>query len=288
MRDQKLTLVILAAGLGSRFGGDKQLANLGPNNETMLELSLLSAYKAGFQKAVLVIRPELESALNSRLKTVLPQNFDYQFCYQNIDDLPLLINTCHRQKPWGTAHALYAARKQVKGAMAVINADDYYGDDAFLLLANELMNSRHWTMVAYPINHTLSEFGGVNRGICEIQNNQLINIAEWTNIAIDINKQTLFGTNNNHRQMLPADTLVSMTCWGFQQNIFTILSEYLSNFILLYGDQTSKECYLPDVVQFALEQQQKLVVKSTTENWLGVTYPEDALMVKSKLKQLPL
>ncbi len=169
--NEALTLVIMAAGLGSRFGGDKQLAALGPNDETMLELAIVSACRAGFSGVVLVIRPELESDIealfNGCLNDKLDAGFSYDFCYQAMDDLPEaalahLSDVNHREKPWGTAHALWSAREKVKGRMAVINADDYYGDTAFELLASGLNESKEdWMLVAYPLSLTLSEHGGL-------------------------------------------------------------------------------------------------------------------------------
>lgn len=299
-----LTLVILAAGLGSRFGGDKQIAALGANGETMLELALKSAYKAGFRKSVLVIRPELETELATRLSQCLPLDFDYQFCYQHLNDLPndksdgkLDIDISHRQKPWGTAHALYAARNHVTSAMAVINADDYYGDSAFELLAQGLtQNANDWMMVAYPLALTLSDFGGVNRGVCQVNNGLLTQVTEWTdirtdnddnvtNLAVD-NEPSLTGVCNNNRQKISSDALVSMTCWGFQTNIFADLEQALNQFIKDFGHDSKKECFLPDVVQHAIENKQSLRVAKAKDNWLGVTYPQDADWVKAKLKQL--
>lgn len=284
MERHELTLVILAAGLGSRFGGDKQLAALGPQGQTMLEFSLMSAYKAGFRQSVLVIRKELESQLTEKLQNTLPQDFSYQFCYQSIDDLPVEINTEHRLKPWGTAHALYAARNHVHSAMAVINADDYYGDSAFELLAQGLTeNNNDWMMVAYPLSLTLSEHGGVNRGVCQVDNGQLVNVNEWTNIHYQTYEQQLVGLHNGTLEKLSSDTLVSMTCWGFYPNIFTQLTQALTLFVKDFAMDAKKECFLPDVVQQAIGKGQQLNVAIAKDNWLGVTYLEDAAWVKTKL-----
>ena len=286
MEKHDLTLVILAAGMGTRFGGDKQLASLGPNGETMLELSLSSAYKAGFRQSVLVIRPELEAELTTRLNEYLPADFTYQFCYQNLKDLPLEteLDVSHRTKPWGTAHALYSARQCVRSSMAVINADDYYGDSAFELLVIGLTaDTQNWMMVAYPLALTLSENGGVNRGVCDVKQGQLLEVNEWFDITANGKDDTLTGMKSGMRHRIAADTPVSMTCWGFHHNIFTDLNESLQSFALEYGKDLQKECFLPDVVQGAINKGQKLNVATATNLWLGVTYPEDAALVKAKL-----
>lgn len=191
-KDEALTLVIMAAGLGSRFGGDKQLTGFGPNGETLLELSILSASRAGFLTVVLIIRPELEPALEAIFYTCLneklPADFSYDFCYQSMKDLPVAaLEACfdvsHRVNPWGTAHALWCARDKVKGKMAVINADDYYGDTAFELLVAGLNDlTSDWMLVAYPLLLTLSAYGGVNRGVCLVKDERLLEITEWTGI----------------------------------------------------------------------------------------------------------
>ncbi|MCL1039862.1 NTP transferase domain-containing protein [Shewanella submarina] len=280
----ELTLVIMAAGMGSRFGGDKQLANLGPNGETMLELSLQSAYKAGFRRSVLVIRPELESTLSAQLAEVMPADFDYHFCYQKLNDLPVTVDISHRSKPWGTAHALYAARHLVEGPLAVINADDYYGDSAFTALVNGLSATDDWLMVAYPLNRTLSEFGGVNRGVCQVADEQLTSVAEW----LDIRQESgvLKGELDGQRLEISKDAPVSMTCWGFKANIFPMLESALAEFANTSAHLEKSECFLPTVVQSAIDKGQVVRIAVAQDNWLGVTYPEDASWVKQKLMEL--
>ncbi|QYK05545.1 NTP transferase domain-containing protein [Shewanella zhangzhouensis] len=283
----ELTLVILAAGLGSRFGGDKQLAQLGPRGETMLELSIQSAVRAGFSRVVLVIRPELESQLAAQLASQVPADFGIHFCIQAVDDLPLPADKVAallegRTKPWGTAHALYCARHQLKGPFAVITADDFYGDNAFACMAEGLKRGG-WLMVAYPLASTLSEHGGVNRGICQVKDGYLARVEEYKEI-IEADA-ALAGRFQGELRPLEPDVPVSMTLWGFDDSVVSWLQDALISF-LLASPLPGEECYLPDVVQAGIDQGQKVRVETAQGEWLGVTYADDVPRVRSRLMEL--
>ncbi|QSX41116.1 NTP transferase domain-containing protein [Shewanella cyperi] len=283
---QVLTLVILAAGMGSRFGGDKQLAELGPRGESLLLLSLRQAFAAGFRRAVLVIRPELEAQLLASLQGQLPDELELHCCFQRLDDLPASVKTAPwqgRSKPWGTAHALWSARHLVSGPMAVITADDFYCADAFAQLALGLRNSDNWMLVAYRLGNTLSEHGGVNRGLCREADGWLQDIREC--LAIEYIDGQLQGKLAGNTVALSADMPVSMTSWGFQADIFPRLESALTNFFK-QQPQASSECFLPDVVQEAMACGQPVRLATARDIWLGVTFPGDAPRVRQALMEL--
>jgi len=196
-----------------------------------------------------------------------------------------LADVSHRLKPWGTAHALWCARGSVNGPMAVINADDFYGDSAFASLAKGLTaRPNDWMMVAYPIELTLSEHGGVNRGLCQVEQGQLRSVAEWLNIQAQ--DHGFIGEGPEGLAPLPSQSLVSMTCWGFSPSIFDVIKRELTVFIEQQGQLPKSECYLPAVVQAGIEQGVPVFVDVASESWLGVTYPQDTVWVKQKLMEL--
>lgn len=269
-------LVVLAAGMGSRFGGDKQLAILGNTGRTLLHFSAMDAYQAGVRKLVLVIRPELAVPLQQQVLNHLPADFQVLLVTQNPADLPPGTVTSIRQKPWGTAHALWCARSAVaKDPMIVINADDYYGAKAMQLLVQHFSNTTpDWAMVAFPLARTLSAHGGVNRGLCVVAEGYLKSVEEYCQITQQ-NTAGFFGMNSQGQQkLLQPDAPVSMNIWGFTPGVMAQLELALTAFFQATPDDKT-ECYLPAVVDKALQQTQQLKVYLSDEAWFGVTYPAD-------------
>jgi len=286
------TLVILAAGLGSRFGGDKQLAEFGPQSKTLLEYNIHHGVNAGFERCLFVIRPELQALFNVQIVPRLPKSLIIDFVEQTLHELP---ENCsvegERVKPLGTAHALWCCRKKLNGNFAVINADDYYGADCFKQLSSHNEQAaNNYLMVAYQLEQTLSKFGGVNRGICKLsKNNSLLSIEEGENIIQQA--QGITATISQHKTTLMPDCLVSMNSWYFTPDIFPALEHaiqaLLQNTTVEKKSKQTTECYLPDVVMSQIEKGEKHVkVLTTSAKWFGLTFPQDTCLVEEKITAL--
>lgn len=283
------SIVILAAGLGSRFGGDKQLVEFGSKQLTLMEYNLLHAVQAGFTRVVFVIRSELKEVLNKQVLPRLPQGLRYEVVLQTLEYLPLGCAVPEgRTKPLGTAHALWCCHHLLTEHFAVINADDYYGEQAFKLLlaaSNKALNNH--AMVAYPLQNTLSEFGSVNRGLCQCDKmNNLVSIEECEDIIQLTGK--IIGTlsSTSTAVELEKNSLISMNCWLFNIDIFPALEQEIKH--LLQAKASLKtECYLPNVVMIQIQQQHKKVhVLTTTDQWFGLTYEQDCLLVGKKIDNI--
>lgn len=269
-------LVVLAAGMGSRFGGDKQLAVLGTTGRTLLHFSVLDAYAAGVRSLVLVVRQTIIAALQQQVLPHFPADLRVELVLQEPADLPLAgVDLSVREKPWGTAHALWAARRFLEEqSCIVINADDYYGGRAMQMLVQHFRNTKaEWAMVAFPLEKTMSAHGGVNRGICQVKDGYLQAVTEV--IQITCQAEQFSGIDLNHRVIqLEATQAVSMNIWGFSPSIVPALERALRSF-LAQQPGPKAECYLPAVVDNCLQQQQKLRVYLSPDTWFGVTYPAD-------------
>jgi len=285
------TLVVMAAGMGSRFGGAKQLAGVGPCGETLLDYSVHDAVSAGFGKVVFVIRETFADAFKQGIGARYSHLIDVAYTYQELDNLPSgCAPATQRTKPWGTAHAVWCARPEVKGAFAVINADDFYGRDAFVQMATYLesvsIHTDSYAMVAFSVDGTLSPFGSVSRGVCQVDlSGNLIEVTEHTDLAgAETGVVSTFPDGSS--QLLPFDTLVSMNFWGFTVDFMDRCEGYFKDFYMHNHTSAKAECYLPSAVTYQMQNDiAKVKVLRTTGTWFGLTYPEDREAVVNALSE---
>lgn len=280
------TLVILAAGLGSRYGDSKQIAGVGPDGEWLLEYAVHDALAAGFTQIVMVSRPVLRAALATRLTPHLQGRAALHFVEQSPDKIPAGCRVpTNRSKPLGTGHALWCCAPLLRGPFAVINADDYYGRAAFALLARHFRGSQTPAMVGYRLSETVSPNGDVNRGICRLDAaDRLVDIAEYTRIGI--RGGGLRGTDPDDRERdLPSDTIVSLNCWGLTPELLPDLESGLREFLAHAG--AKDEYFLPHAIarHLALRGHELMVLRGDGE-WLGLTYPGDRAHVTARLAAL--
>lgn len=279
-------LVILAAGLGSRYGDSKQITGVGPDGEWLLEYAIHDALAAGFTQAVVVIRGELREALHARLTSRLQGRATLHFVEQTLDKIPAGCDApADRSKPLGTGHALWCCAPLLRGPFAVINADDYYGRDAFHLLATHFNDSTKAAMVGYRLDATLSSHGGVNRGVCRIDaEGQLANVTEVIDIAA--HDGVLTGTApGGARTTLAPDAVVSLNCWGLLPDLFPDLEEGLREFLFHAG--AKDEYFLPHAIATHLaKRHQSLAVLPSADAWMGLTYPDDRSRVVAAIAAL--
>lgn len=275
------TLVVMAAGMGSRFGGTKQLAGVGPNGETILDYSVYDALSAGFGKVVFVIREAFADAFKQGIGGRYSHLIDVAYAYQELDNLPSGCEPAsERTKPWGTAHAVWCARPEVNGAFAVINADDFYGRDAFSQMATYLESvgtkPGSYAMVGFAVDGTLSPNGSVSRGVCQVDaSGNLIEVTEHTDLVrSDAGVVSTFADGTT--QLLPLETLVSMNFWGFTADFMDQCEIYFAKFYSENQTSAKAECYLPSAVTHLMQTGKATVkVLGTSGQWFGLTYPDD-------------
>ena len=277
------TLVVMAAGMGSRFGGLKQLEPMGPGGEVLLDFTVYDAKEAGFNKVVFVIKHEIEKPFRELVGSRIEKMIEVDYAFQETDILPGSF-TCPstRIKPWGTGHAVYCAKDKVNTPFAVVNADDYYGKDAFVKMYNFLSdNSEDYCMVGFRLANTLTENGTVSRGVCEIENGYLKSVTERTEI-----KDCAYKDENGNFIKMPENTIVSMNMWGFTTDFFSFAEKGLVKFLEKNINEPKAEYYLPSIVSSLIEKGQKKVrVLSSEDKWYGVTYKEDKELVVNAMKQ---
>jgi len=291
----KPTLVVLAAGIGRRYGGLKQLDPIGPNGEIIIDYSIYDALNAGFGKVVFVVKQEIEEAVRERVGRAIEKRCETAYVMQRIGDLPEGFEAPpERQKPWGTAHATLSCKNVVHSPFGVINADDFYGRYSYKTLCDYLKNARDrhgvydYSMVGYVLENTLTEHGHVARGVCTVdQDGFLVEIHERTRIEKfgEISKYTEGG---EHWVEIPKGSIVSMNMWGFTPSLFSELEARFPRFLQKNSDNIQKaEYFLPDVVDDLLKETRATVkVLSTNERWYGVTYQQDKPRVNQAIRDL--
>ncbi|MBR4116897.1 MAG: NTP transferase domain-containing protein [Clostridia bacterium] len=272
---KEITLVVMAAGMGSRFGGLKQIEPVGRNGEAILDFSVYDAIKAGFTKVVFVIKHAIEKDFKEIVGKRIEKKIKVEYVFQETDILPQGY-TCpaDREKPWGTAHAILCCKDVVKEPFAVVNADDFYGRSAFEQIAEYLQNEeKNYCMVGFRLVNTLTENGHVSRGVCEIDNHScLTKVTERTKI---INCKYTEDDGKTWEPLSP-DTVVSMNLWGFMPDIFNHIEKGFKEFLNEKINVPKSEYYLPSVVSTLIENGQKSVdVLVAEDKWYGVTYKED-------------
>ncbi len=268
------TLVVMAAGMGSRFGGLKQIEPVGPNGEVILDFSVFDAVKSGFNKVVFIIRRDIEEDFKEITKQRIEKTVDVEYVFQDMDNLPGGFKVPEgRTKPWGTGHAVYCAKDKLTTPFALINADDFYGRSTFETIHDSLVNGYKTCMVGFKLGNTLTENGTVARGVCEVEDGYLKKITEYT--SIDKNSG------------VPLDTTVSMNMWGLTPEIFDYMENDFVNFLNNMKNPLKDEYYIQSVVNLMMhDYNEKVKVFDTNEKWYGVTYKEDKQMVVDAMKRL--
>ena len=286
----KPTLLILAAGMGSRYGGIKQMDSFGPSGETIIDYSIYDAIRSGFGKIVFIIRQDFADAFKDIFESKLKGKVETDYVMQEMDSFTDGFKpSSERTKPWGTAHAVLCAKDAIKEPFAVINADDFYGRDAFEKAAkflSEEVSPQTWCIIGYQLAKTLSENGTVSRGVCQVdENGNLVSIAERVKIYPEGNK--IIYEENDTKTELPSDTPVSMNFWCFHQNAFDYIQQLFKKFLQENGDKPKAEFFIPIVGDaFIKEKLGKIKVIETSAQWFGVTYKEDAPGVKQSIQTL--
>ena len=276
--NKDITLVVMAAGMGSRFGGLKQIEPIGPKGEAILDFSVYDAVKAGFTKVVFVIKHAIEKDFKEFVGNRIEKKVKVEYVFQEIDKLPEGYNCPGgREKPWGTAHAILCCKDVVKEPFAVVNADDFYGRSAFVKMAEFLKSeSDDYAMVGFRLVNTLTENGYVSRGVCDIEKGELKSVTERTKI-MDCKYTEDDGATWT---ALPEDTVVSMNLWGFRPDVFRFIETGFKKFLDEKIDVPKSEYYLPAVVSERIENGEKSVkVLIAEDKWYGVTYKEDKQVV---------
>ena len=279
-----ITLLIMAAGMGSRYGGLKQLDAIGPSGETIIDYSVYDAIQAGFKKVVFIIRRDFEQEFKSRITNKYTDKIQIEFTFQDLNDLPDGFSCPEgREKPWGTGHAILSAADVIHDPFVAINGDDFYGRESFKVVADYYnQGANHFSMVAFQLNKTLSAFGGVTRGLCTLNNGKLDTVIETGNLQKKDN-----GILSDRDIDLDGSESVSMNVWGFTPILFEYLRDMFVEFLKNEGNELNSEYLIPTVVNDLVQRGKEDVhVLHSTASWFGVTYKEDSLFVKGEIQKL--
>ena len=279
-----ITLLIMAAGMGSRYGGLKQLDAIGPSGETIIDYSVYDAIQAGFKKVVFIIRRDFEQEFKSRITNKYTDKIQIEFTFQDLNDLPDGFSCPEgREKPWGTGHAILSAADLIHEPFVAINGDDFYGRESFKVVADYYnQGANHFSMVAFQLNKTLSAFGGVTRGLCTLNNGKLDTVIETGNLQKKGNDIL-----SDRDIDLDGSEPVSMNVWGFTPIFFEYLHDMFVEFLKNEGNELNSEYLIPTVVNDLVQRGKEDVhVLHSTASWFGVTYKEDSLFVKGEIQKL--
>jgi len=285
----KPTLLVLAAGMGSRYGGLKQIDPVGPNGETIIDYSVYDAVRAGFGKLVFVIRRDIEQQFKEIIGARFEEKIPVEYVFQELNKLPGGFSVPpNRTKPWGTGQAILMAADVIREPFAAINADDFYGANSFRVLAEHLRSDTNdYAMVGFTLRNTLSEHGSVARGVCKANAESFLeSVTETIGIEKDGNGAKYTDANGN-AQKFSGDEIVSMNCWGFTPSLFKHLQTQFIEFLKKHGREEKSEFYIPLAVnELISSKRERCKILRTTDSWFGVTYREDRPLVAEGIRKL--
>lgn len=284
------TLLVLAAGIGSRYGGLKQMDQVGPSGETIIDYSIYDAVRAGFGKVVFVIRRDIENDFKKIFVDMLKDRIEVDYVFQETNMVPKGVSfSSVRNKPWGTGHAVLVAEQKINGPFAVINADDFYGSGSYRIMADFLTSSSddaEYSMVGYRLDRTLSDHGYVARGVCEAGHESYLRIVN-ERTRIEIEQGEIIFTDDGLITRLTGNETVSMNFWGFKKPVFEHLNKYFTQFVIENSDDPKAEFFIPLLITGLIEEDKvKVKILKTDESWFGITYREDKPGVIENIKEL--
>src|SRR6186713_3279509 len=290
--EKRISLVVLAAGMGSRYGGLKQMDAFGPNGETIIDYSLYDAQRAGFNHVVFIVREYFADAFKAVFDPKMKGRMEVDYVYQELINVPHSVDIpADREKPWGTGHAIWVAHEKINGPFAVINADDYYGPESYVTLydfLNEQRDKEEYSVVGYKLDNTLSEHGAVNRGVCEVDDDgYLKHITECKQIIRDDNGVISYPDEDGSVNLLNADDPVSMNMWGFYPSYFKFFEQQFDEFLKKNLSDLKSEYYIPTLIDhLIISGKRQTKVLHCDAEWFGVTYREDKEFVSERLDNL--